>query len=217
MSMDMNGGLKNSNASNGRILSKTILNEPKLQELVPSMAEVLAVYLGSTLVLGSIDTPFHHSWDYKIQGNILPDPTLQKFNASLTTQEYTSGHIKRWQRMWYPVLGAVCFINFLCLVYAACFHSVTDFTEPKNLFTLALNSPPSAQIKGSCGAGPKKRDFVVPWRIAYAKDANHYFFQEANERPWKGRYSKTGDKADGDKPNFQGAGYQRLSGSRFWL
>ncbi|KHN95231.1 uncharacterized protein MAM_06942 [Metarhizium album ARSEF 1941] len=218
LSMDMNGGQRNSNASNSRILTKTALRTPDLVPYQPSLAEVFAVYLGSTLVISAIDTPYKHWWAYDITDNILQVKTLEGFNATVRSQEYTSGYSQTWQAVvWFPVLGLVVGLNLLSFSYMVCHkHTITDFTETENLFALAINSPPSSQFKGSCGGGPKKRNFVVPWKVAYAPTANHYFFQEASDMPFKGRYSKAGRKAGGDVVEKELDAYRRLSKNRMW-
>ena len=217
--MDLNGGAVNNNASNARILTQLALKEPRLLPYLPSMAEAIAVYASALEVLSAIDTPFRHYWDYQIPGNILGEPgKLPSFNASLITQQYTSGHINAWQGVFYIVLVLVFGINLFCLFYFVMRSGlVTDFTEPQNLFALAINSPPSAQLNGSCGGGPEKRDLVVPWRVAYVQSANHYFFEEANEKPWRGKYKSHPVSTSRDLGDTTQSSYKRLSTSRGWL
>ncbi|UQC84683.1 uncharacterized protein CLUP02_10179 [Colletotrichum lupini] len=196
LSMDINGGAQNNNASNARILTQFVLQEPQLNPLLPSIAEALAVYASSTLIIGGLNTPFEHYWRHEKMQLGAPG-SLDPFNASIRTQEYTSGHSAEWQKCFYLVLALVFVINVICLAYLLSRSGlVTDFTEPQNLFALAVNSPPSEQLKGSCGGGPVKRDLVVPWRVGYTSGANHYFFEEANDRPWRGKYSKQDLSAD---------------------
>ena len=216
--MDLNGGTYNNNASNARILSQLALQDGDgLPSDLPSLAEALAVYASSTLVVGSIDTPFRHYWDEEEQG-VLEDPVAQSFNASIRTQQYTSGHVANWQSVFYIILVLVFAINLFCLVYFILQSGlVTDFTEPQNLFALAVNSPPSIQLKGSCGGGPEKRDLVVPWRVAYAPSANHYFFEEANERPWKGKYAQEAVSTAREHKQAAGTSYKRLSSASSWI
>lgn len=57
---------------------------------------------------------------------------------------------------------------------------VTDYTEPSNLFALAINSPPSISLAGSCGSGPESCDLVIPFRVGYSEKGNHYFFEEVS-------------------------------------
>lgn len=219
--MDLNGGAANNNASNARILSQLALQTPELSPHLPSLAEALAVYASSSLVICSIDTPFRHYWDYARPGNIVDDPPgiPQAFNASLIKQEYTSGHVNKWQVIFYVVLVVVFAINLFCLFYFIMHPGlVTDFTEPQNLFALSINSPPSAQLSGSCGAGPQGRDLVVPWRVAYVGNANHYFFEEANAAPWRGKYADTPVMSTAtDLGEVRGMSYKRLSSRQTWL
>lgn len=200
MSMDLNGGTYNNNASNARILTQLAISEPSFPRTLPSLAEALAVFASSTAVLSAIDTPFVHFWGHEAENNILDAPgEIERFNATLRTQQYTSGHVSEWHKLFYIILTLVFGINCFCLAYLLLRSGlVTDFTEPQNLFALAVNSPPSEQLKGSCGAGPQQRDLVVPWRVAYAPSAEHYFFEEANAAPWRGKYAGTGMR-DGDE------------------
>ncbi|KAI6782687.1 uncharacterized protein J7T54_000830 [Emericellopsis cladophorae] len=181
LSMDLNGGVYNNNASNARIITQLALQDPSLPKMLPSMAEALAVYASSTLVSGAIDSPFVHYWEHN--PNILDLGVRQAFNASIRTQQYTSGHANDWQAIFYVILSLVFVINLFCLGYFVTRSGlVTDFTEPQNLFALAVNSPPSEALKGTCGGGPGGESLVIPWRVAYAPSANHYFFEEAERK-----------------------------------
>jgi len=64
------------------------------------------------------------------------------------------------------ILFLVFLMNILVLVYFL-FHKglVTDFSEPPNLFALAVNSPPSQLFAGSCGGGPGGKQYVVNWFV----------------------------------------------------
>ncbi|TQN67086.1 hypothetical protein CSHISOI_08344, partial [Colletotrichum shisoi] len=212
LSMDINGGAQNNNASNARILTQFVLEEPRLDPLLPSIAEALAVYASSTIIIGGHGTPFEHYWRHD-KTQLGAPGSLDRFEASIRTQEYTSGHVAEWQKAFYVVLVVVVGINAVCLAYFLGRSGlVTDFTEPQNLFALAVNSPPSEQLKGSCGGGPVKRDLVVPWRVAYASGANHYFFEEASDRPWRGKYAGQDLlSADTAYHGRQRSSYQRLS------
>ncbi|KAK1981166.1 hypothetical protein LZ30DRAFT_750235 [Colletotrichum cereale] len=218
LSMDINGGAQNNNASNARILTQFVLGQPQLNPLLPSMAEALAVYASSTLIIGGHGTPFEHYWRHE-KTQLGAPGTLDPFQASIRTQEYTSGHVSEWQKVFYLVLVLVVVINVVCLAYfLARSGLVTDFTEPQNLFALAVNSPPSEQLKGSCGGGPVKRDLVVPWRVAYASGANHYFFEEASDRPWRGKYAGQDLlSADTAYRGRQRSSYDSLSTSGSWM
>lgn len=220
--MDLNGGAANVNASNARVLTQLALKSPRLPSSLPSIAEALAVYSSSLVVLSAIGSPFRHYYDYKDPGNIVASGPghLQTFNATLITQEFTSGHILAWQSVFYVVLVLVFGINLFCLFYFMMRNGlVTDFTEPQNLFALAVNSPPSAQLNGSCGAGPEKRHLGVPWRVAYAHSANHYFFEEANGGLPRGRFvtETTCSGFQAGSGDVRNSSYKRLSTSRGWL
>ncbi|KAF5577764.1 hypothetical protein FPCIR_11922 [Fusarium pseudocircinatum] len=217
LSMDLNGGSVNNNASNARILTQLSLHEPKMPASYPSLAEALAVYSSSLIMISAIDTPFRHYWDQDPDAypeNLIPAPGFpQPFNASLITQEYTSGHTQSWQNIFYVVLVLVFAINLFCLGYFIMRSGlVTDFTEPQNLFSLAINSPPSNSFHGSCGGGPEKRHLVVPWKVAYAPSANHYFFQDNS--PGKESEGLSTAREYGE-PRV--SSYKRLSMSRTWL
>ncbi|KAG6044761.1 hypothetical protein E4U39_003036 [Claviceps sp. Clav50 group G5] len=194
-SLGLHGGNRNSNNTNAHQLTQLALSRPQFEPDQPSLAEALAVFAGSTLVGSSIKTPFRHYWEF--QPPQLAHDTIESFNASIRTQQYASGHVFRWQLIFYFVLGPVAGINAICLmlILIKLFKHksgfVTDFTEPQNLFTLAMNSPPTKQLKGSCGGGAAKRDLVVPWRVAYASIPKHYFLMEANDNPWRGKYAHT--------------------------
>ncbi|CAJ2503111.1 Uu.00g105050.m01.CDS01 [Anthostomella pinea] len=229
LSINLNAGTENSNASNARILTDLILNSPRLDPLLPSMAEALAVLASSSIVSGSLQTTYRAKWPH---GDVMQlDPGVyETFRAHVRTQQYASAHSAGWQGVFYPVLAGVFLLNVLCLAYLAsggggcCFtggsrgssrnHNnnnrnglkgnhhplggerhqttnaddsragglVTDYTEPQKLFALAINSPPSRALAGSCGHGPDALEMVVPFRVGYASGSNHYFFEEAADR-----------------------------------
>ncbi|ETS82222.1 hypothetical protein PFICI_07224 [Pestalotiopsis fici W106-1] len=228
LSMDLNGGSTNSNASNARILTNFILNSTRLEPLLPSMGEALAVLASSTLVIGGQDASFRQYWDASYGAQELPNGVYEEFNATIKMQQYASAHTEDWQAIFYPVLGLVFVVNVVCLLYLLFVYGmVTDYTEPRNMFALAVNSPPSRQLDGSCGGGPEARELVVPWRVGYAESANHYFFEEASDRPLKGKWknSAAASRTSGlnllaEQTNEGGryrSSYQKLSASRMFL
>ncbi|ATY61579.1 hypothetical protein A9K55_008163 [Cordyceps militaris] len=209
---DLNGGERGSKAANSRILTQLALKTPSLPSYLPSIAEALAVFASCTLVLGSVDTPFVHFWNYSVPDNIMAAPgVLQAFQASVITQEYTSSHIHSWQAGFYSILGLMCFLNLLCLLYLI-FHTkfVTDYTESQNLFSLALNSAPDDHLKGSCGGGPEKRDLAVPWRVGYSPGTNHYFIEHATGNK---RWNKFTAR---EARNSAWNNFDRLNKKRWW-
>ncbi|RYO95541.1 hypothetical protein DL764_007663 [Monosporascus ibericus] len=241
LSMNVNGGVTNNNASNARILTQLILRRPALDPLLPSVAEAIAVYASSALVAGSIQSTFRHYWGYAAME--LDPGAYEAFNASVRQQEYASSHEQAWQGVFYVVLALVFAINVACLAYLLLVSTregglVTDYTEPQNLFALAVNSPPSAALRGCCAGGVSSAALVAPFRVGYAEGANHYFFEEAgpgaggrDDRPSPA--AGAGKKADGldmtasDADLFgnqcrggrYGDSYKRLSSSRsaLWL
>jgi hypothetical protein len=179
-SLSLGDGALNANASNARLLSQLVPLAPQLPMLKPSIAEALAVLAGSTLLTSSMGGPFVHYWEY--QSNILNPGELNKFNASIITQQYTSGYVQKWQGVFYLVLLLVFATNVFCLVYFFLRSGlVTDYTEPQNLCALALNSPPADSLAGSCGAGPEGDMFKVGWHVRMEPDTTHYYVQESEQ------------------------------------
>ncbi|KAL1867693.1 hypothetical protein Daus18300_006249 [Diaporthe australafricana] len=197
LAIDLNGGVSNNNASNARILTELALTEPQLGGTVPSMAEALAVLVSSTLVTASVDAPFIHYWKYDwpnmTSQGILPAPgAAASFHARVRTQEYASWHSSDWQGVFYLVLAFTFLLNLLCLAYFCRAGLVKDFLEPTNLFALATSSrqgqPPregsSAAVLGTPQADrerKRKTGLAVPYRLAFKEDANHYYFEEAED------------------------------------
>ncbi|KAJ3492784.1 hypothetical protein NLG97_g5152 [Lecanicillium saksenae] len=220
LSSDLNGGVLNSNPSNGRILTQLAVAQPALLAYQPSMAEALAVFASSTLVLGAVGTPFVHYWEYEVPDNMLGTPgALQQFNASVITQQYTSGHVYRWQGIFYLILAIMFALNILCFVYIV-LHArlVTDYTEAHNLFSLALNSAPNHRLKGTCGGGPEGHDLAVPWRVAYASGTNHYHIEETSSGSWiRNIDGRNGAGEQTKSSRLPGESYSRLLKGRSWV
>ncbi|KAI1123718.1 hypothetical protein F5Y10DRAFT_285768 [Nemania abortiva] len=298
LAIDLNGGTENSNASNARILTNLILDVPKLDPRLPSMAEALAVLVANTVVTGALDSTFKPVWTYDANDS-LATGVYETFRAQVRTQQYASAHTAAWQVIFYPILGLTFVLNVLCLLYlvsgtaltsfsvgksspsslpltqstpklkhhfssttarfslASKTHTlvqdtspesdsenddpkinnsnnqgnrtrkaakglVTDYTEPQNLFALAVNSPSSRALAGSCGHGPDGAALAVPWRVGYAAGANHYFFQEArgNGNGNANNRQAVGSGADllgEDDDGRYAQSYKRLSSRRAWL
>lgn len=100
----------------------------------------------------------------------------QYFDASLQAQQYASGGVNDLARAWIPVLALVFVMNIFVLIYFL-FHRglVTDFSEPPNLFALAVNSPPSHLLAGSCGGGPEGKQYRVNWFVNH--EGSHLFME----------------------------------------
>lgn len=121
--------------------------------------------------------------DWNYTEAILDDPQYQAFNATLRAQEYMSGGQHPWQKIFYVVLVAVFGTNVFCLLYFAISGShMTDFIEPQNLFSLSLNSPPSAVLDGQCGVGPEKEQYNASWRIMHDKERDHLYIESSGVR-----------------------------------
>lgn len=179
-STSLGTGITNANASSGRLLSQLALTTNGLPPLTPSLAEMLAVMGGSTLLLSTIDSTYLHYWNYT--STVLNPGVYETFNASLASQQYTSGPVSHWQGMFYIVLALVFITNVFCLVYFFLRSGlVTDYTEPQNLFALAVNSPPSRRLGGACGGGPQGGMLNVDWHVGQEEGTNHYYFKEVKQ------------------------------------
>ena len=193
MAVGLKEGIVNGNASTARLLTQLIPQTTALPTLKPSIAEALAVLAGSTLLLGSTQAAFVHYWEY-------PAPSLvpgvySSFNASVMTQQYTSSYIQGWQAAFYPVLFVVAIINVWCLAYYFRRSGlVTDYTEPQNLFALAINSPSSEALSGSCGAGPERYQFQIDWKVKKAAETSHYYIEHGEmwRRKMRDKAASTG-------------------------
>ncbi|KAI1108415.1 hypothetical protein F5Y14DRAFT_445479 [Nemania sp. NC0429] len=358
LAINLDGGAQNNNASNARVLTNLILGSPALDPQLPSVAEALAVLVSSTVVAGSLGSPFRPAWDHgpiPAEHKAVWESFTEVFRAQVQTQQYTSAHTARWQAIFYPILGFTFVLNVLCLAYlvsgtvltsfssspspspspplspspspspssssylspypspypylspnmkktkgsetrpssfssstpfaptatsddqvsdddddddnhdndnatevpdshggarrrstrrgrgrqgkgntAAAKGLVTDYTEPQNLFALAVNSPPSRAFAGSCGHGPDASELGVPWRVGYAAGANHYYFEEGGRGrglgPVPGREGSRGGTGTGtgsgadlmlgvddDDDGRYGKSYKRLSSRHAWL
>lgn len=227
-SLSLNTGTSNANSSTSRLLAQLIVadtsGKPKLPTLMPSIAEHLAVMVGNTLLVSSTDSTFYHYWNYTAM--TLNPGNYEKFNASLSTSQYTSGITQRWQGMFYVVLLLVFVCNVFCLIYFFLFSGlVTDYTETQNLFALAVNSPPSNQLHGSCGAGPKGEQLNVDWHVKADDQSGHFFIKEGAPGG-KGKGMSTGVRGvEGYEMRRRGShnlksmnSYSRLSAKRAsWL
>ncbi|KAI4128462.1 MAG: hypothetical protein LQ347_004172 [Umbilicaria vellea] len=176
LALSLNAGITDGDASNARLLTQLIPTSTSLDPGLPSIAEALAVLAGCTLLQSAKDSPFIHYWNYSTTVTTLKSPQYQAFNATLRTQDYSSGGVQRWQAVFYLVLLPVFVANVFCLVYFLIRGGlVTDFIEPQNLFSLSVNSPASEQLAGSCGAGPEGEQFRANWFIKCFND--HLYIQ----------------------------------------
>lgn len=171
----LTSGLNDGNASAERVLSQLVPaysngTETVLSPNLPSLAEALCVLASYTLLLSSTDSPFVHYWDYAYsEGGVLPQPAEVTFPAILSYKDYASGGDQEWKGVFYIILAAVFVLNTFCLIcllyYFIRYGEVTDYTEPQNLFALAINSPPSRFLAGACGAGPSSEMLRRKWCV----------------------------------------------------
>jgi hypothetical protein len=187
-SLSLNTGIMDANASISRLLTQLIMKEDEQGEVdlstdLPSPAEALAVLSAGTLLIGAAGAPFVPFWNYT--KTILETPTIQTFRAALLAQQYASGGQDNASRAWVPVLLLVFLMNVFVLIYFLCHRGlVTDFSEPPNLFTLAVNSPPSHELAGSCGGGPEGKQFLVRWCVG--AEGGHLYIEPGGADGEKG-------------------------------
>lgn len=185
LSINLNGGTTEDNASNARILTELALTEPQLSGSLPSMAEALAAMVSNTLVAGSIDTPFVHYWDHGAATVLLPGgggPAAVRFPARVRSQEYASWHTEAWQGVFYAVLAPALLLNLVFLAYLCRVGLVRDFLEPTSLFALATAraGAPARTPEVERLERKGRAHLVVPWRLSYRPDADHFYFEEAS-------------------------------------
>lgn len=194
-SLSLNSGITDGRASNARLLmqflptldprTKTYSLDPKL----PSVGEALAVLAGSTLLLGSRNAPFVQFFNYTKPDNVSAEPVSQYFEATVRAVGYASGGTEQWQNVFYLILVFAFFTSAIILafmLFEVRGRQITDFTEPQNLFALAMNSPATAQLQGACGAGPQGRQLNERFYVAMEEEDEHYYIRtkaEENVRP----------------------------------
>jgi hypothetical protein len=104
----------------------------------------------------------------------------QYFNAAVIAQQYASGGTRRYQRAFIVVLLAVFLLNLLALVYFLTHRDwYADVSEPSNLFSLAINSPPSKELAGSCGGGPHGEQYRSSWKLQ--ENGGHVYMENVGE------------------------------------
>ncbi|KAF5865359.1 hypothetical protein ETB97_004170 [Aspergillus alliaceus] len=223
-SLGLNAGIMDSYSSNSRLLMQLVPSNFSLNPKLPSTAEALAVLAANTMIMGSENAPFLHFWNQTQE--IISQPELQYFNASVSVMEYRSSATEGWQSLFYPVLILTFVTSFLCLVYLLCEREgqLTDFTEPLTLFTLAINSPATSRLEGACGAGPYGHQFKEKWYVGMKEGDEHYYIQtkadESSQTVLNLEPSKGPIKAkDPGPPPLSPAleEYRRYSNNNGWL
>ncbi|KAJ5691287.1 hypothetical protein N7488_012022 [Penicillium malachiteum] len=203
--LNLGSGITSADASNERLIMQMMpvydnaTGEYTLDPKLPSIGEALAVMSGCTLILGTQHTPFVQRWNYTGSNDKLPEPVYQHFNAKLQVAGYQSGGSGNWQDVFFVVLVFAFITSAGCLVFMtieARGHQVTDFTEPQNLFALAVNSPQSSRLRGACGCGPEGNQMNERWFIGMEEHDEHYYIRA---------------KADGTDPDGRSPGYARVA------
>ncbi|PSK34509.1 60S ribosomal protein L7 [Elsinoe australis] len=213
-SLALHTGISEGRGSNSRILMNLLLTPPepglpqRLKRATPSISEALAVMAGSTLMYSSLDAPFNtRQWNENFTSNILEVAQPETFKAWVRGQEYASGGIDAKSRAFLLILFPVFVFNALMLGYFLSQRGlVTDYSEPPNLFALALNSPPSHLLAGSCGAGPHGDQYKVNW---FFQQENDHLYMESGAEP-EG-YTHGGTKmpyVDGEEIELVGSPHQ---------
>jgi hypothetical protein len=164
-SLSLDSGLEDGQAPIARLLTELALQSPELPRSRPSLAEALAVLASGTLLMAAENTQYIGFWNYS--ASLLSSPQYQYMNTTLLAKEYTSGSGGILAASaFYAVLAATFLLNILCLGYFLSHNGlVTDFSEPFNLFALAINSPPSAMMAGSSSTGPSTKQVHEKWFI----------------------------------------------------
>ncbi|KAI5298153.1 hypothetical protein KEM55_003748 [Ascosphaera atra] len=146
----------------------------------PTVAEVLGVMAGAVLLGGTQNATFGHTRVTQFL-NDTEDPTYEKFKALTRASLLQSGGPRQgWQKLFFLVLFIVCVMSLLTCLYLAfqlLGRHITDFTETQNIFTLAVNSPPTSRLAGACGTGPNHAQLGQPWLIDMHEGTNHYFLR----------------------------------------
>ncbi|KAJ5714097.1 uncharacterized protein N7483_011278 [Penicillium malachiteum] len=229
--LNLGSGITDSDASNERLIMQMMpsydssTNTYTLNPDLPSISEALAVMSGCTAILGTQHTPFVQGWNYTVAENILPEPVYQHFTAKLQVAAYQSGGTEGWQNVFFVVLVFAFMTSAGCLVFMiieARGHQVTDFTEPQNLFALAVNSPQSSRLRGACGCGPEGNEMNERWFIGMEETDEHYYIRAKADGTESSGYARVvtidEDLEDGIKPVSPAVNeFRRLSKRGSWL
>ena len=173
-SLALGAGIADGQAAIARLLtqmsrgySDESLVPSALDASLPSIGEALGVLASCTLLLSSEHSPFIHYWNYS------SDHYALQCGSSLP----------RLRLRWHSALArhllpgpccSVCNEPLLPRIFDLelwCDGRVTDYTEPQNLFALAINSPPSSGLSGACGAGPEGDVLAKKWQVDMRRPA----------------------------------------------
>ncbi|PYH91657.1 hypothetical protein BO71DRAFT_385229 [Aspergillus ellipticus CBS 707.79] len=197
-SVTLGSGITGGDASIERLLMEMVpsfdntTNTSSLQPNLPSTSEALAVLAGTTLLLGTQDAPLVPYWNYTT--STLTPPVAQYFNATLQSAGYASGRTTDWQQIFYVILAIVFVTNIVCLASILLQlrgHLVTDFTEPPNLFALAVGSPDTSRLAGMPGTGVSGPRLRERWHVGVREESGHYFIRTRLQREQEGGMHST--------------------------
>ncbi|KAF9894122.1 hypothetical protein FE257_009095 [Aspergillus nanangensis] len=181
-SLSLGTGITDGQASNSRLLMQLVPTSFSLDPLLPSVAEAFAVLAGSTLIMSSLYAPFAPFWNYTAPQ--LERPIQQSCNSTVRAMGYASGGTEEWQDLFHVILVFAFITSAICLafmLFEVKGRQVTDFTEPQNLFALAMNSPATARLEGACGAGPAGRQLKERWYVGMEEEDEHYYIRTKAE------------------------------------
>lgn len=103
----------------------------------------------------------------------------------MEAQEYSSGATRPYQWGFIIILFGVLVLNIVALVYFLMHRDwYADLSEPINLFSLAMNSPPSKELAGSCGGGPQGKQFCSQWKLH--ESGGHVYMESVESVPSNG-------------------------------
>ncbi|KAI5287139.1 hypothetical protein KEM52_001726 [Ascosphaera acerosa] len=183
-SVSLSTGVMGDPTSNAGVLSHLVSNDTRkpLPRDRPSVAEALAVMAGSTLLSGARNgTISADSW----ADQIITAPRRHSMTARLqTTILQSGGQVRQWQKALFGSLLIVCLLSLLCCLYLLgelLAQHITDFTEPQNMFALAMNSPPTVRLAGACGVGPDRAQWRQGWKIDLEHRTQHYFIRPSHD------------------------------------
>ncbi|KAL4906011.1 hypothetical protein BDW74DRAFT_167622 [Aspergillus multicolor] len=191
--LSLNDGITDGMASSAKLLMQFVPGAnsslPSLNPTRPSLGEALAVLAGNTLLQSTIDAPLVPTWNYTLpflaKEEILNEPATQICNATFRCADYASGGSHRWQLILFsPILLLAFSTSALVLAFMLLEvrgTQMTDFTEPQNLFALAVNSPPTARLRGACGAGPDGAQLAERFFVAMEEEDEHYYIRSKAE------------------------------------
>ncbi|KAL4862131.1 hypothetical protein BDV12DRAFT_49800 [Aspergillus spectabilis] len=224
--LSLNAGITDGASSNARLLMEFVPKKASLDPHLPSVSEALAVLAGSTLLMSSENAPFVPFWNYS-DTNMLTEPAKQVFNATLRSVEYASGGTQRWQGVFYPILIFAFITSVLCLAFMLLEvrgKQITDFTEPQNLFALAINSPSTSKLQGACGSGPDGKQLGERFYVAMEEQDEHYYIRTKGDDGERDPLVKPDVvvEMDIEEPAKDGASpamkeYRKLATRKSWL